>query len=95
MKSFKKLIGTVLGGIGALTGISMLMNACNEDQNNKPVVEVTAEEVKQCCGTDQTNPAYSYCVNRYIYSGNCITSDSLQECCGRSSHRIWIIMEIT
>ncbi|MBO4350960.1 MAG: hypothetical protein J6A01_08455 [Proteobacteria bacterium] len=85
MKSFKNLIGTFLSGIGALTGISMLMNACNEDQDNKPLVEVTAAQVQQCCGTDQTAPEYFHCVNRYIYTGTCITSDSLNKCCGSKS----------
>ncbi len=82
MKSFSKLIGTFLSGISAITGISVLMNACSEDEDNKPVVEVTQEQVQQCCGTDQTDPEYPYCVNRYIDSGKCISSFKIQNCCG-------------
>ena len=82
MKSFKKLVGTLLGGIGAFTGIGMLMNACSEEDNNKPVVEVTIAQVEQCCGTDKTASEYPYCVNRYIYTGTCITSSNLSRCCG-------------
>ena len=82
MKSLKSLVGMVLGGVGALTSISVLMNACTEDQEDKPLVEVTTDEVEACCGADKNSPDYMYCINRYIYTGNCITNTHLENCCG-------------
>lgn len=70
MKNIKKLTALVLGGIGAIFGLQSL-SGCSEDVNSKPVVKLTQEQIKDCCGDDDGTDAYAKCIQNYQENGVC------------------------
>ncbi len=70
MKNIKKLTALVLGGIGAIFGLQSL-SGCSEDVNSKPVVKLTQEQIKDCCGDDDGTNAYAKCIQNYQKNGVC------------------------
>ncbi len=72
MKSIKSLVGTLLGGIGALAGFGILMTGCGDDGNSgKATQEITKAQLEECCGTDANSTTYEACVKNYQTNGVC------------------------
>ena len=82
MKTLNTLIGTLLGSLGALTGVGLLATGCSDNSPHHESISVTVTDVEACCGTDKTSQNYNACVQDYQANGVCSTS-------GKPDDPIW------
>ncbi len=72
MKLFQTLVSSVLGGVGAIIGFGVLLSGCTDDDNDKkPTTVISTQDLKNCCGSDESSDAFANCVKSYQESGIC------------------------
>ena len=98
MKSLKKLIGTVIGGIGALVGTSLMLSGCDEGADQVVAYYGPLPAVDCCVSTLKLKDSdLDYCMEQYskinkcdaaqltrvaVYYGPAYDLADLKACCG-------------